>query len=250
MNPFPDLSKRAELVEEMDRPDCDQAILFATLHRFELTNRLFTRYRTLLQRHILADMRRHPERVYQLTDLGAGGCDIPRWLVGVCRRENLKITIRAIDQDPRIVLFARQENIDYPEIEVIQADACDPTCWGTPDYLFAQHLLHHLPEAACIQLLKALDQAAPRQFIISDLVRHRAAYHAFKILTRPLAKGTFITEDGGTSIRRGFLETEIQQMITAAALKHPTSTYRLWPSRVTVVGGTAVFRNSECSMVY
>ena len=76
-----DFSRRANLVERMDPPDGPVAALEATLRRFELTNRLLTRYRYLLQRYILDDMRRDPLREYRLTDLGAGGGDIARWLI-------------------------------------------------------------------------------------------------------------------------------------------------------------------------
>ena len=239
MTPFPDFSMRADLVEEMDKPDCDQAVLFATLSRFEQTNLLFTRYRTVLQRYLLSDMRCHPEREYRLTDLGAGGCDISRWLIRICRSENLHLTIRAIDQDPRVIDFARLANAGYPEIEVVQADACDPASWGKPDTLFAQHLLHHLPDAACIQLLKMLDQANLRRFVLSDLSRSRLAYHAFRIAALPLATGTLIIEDGSASIRRGFREQELREMIKQAALKCPVTTYQLWPSRLVIVGGAS-----------
>ena len=108
MSLFNDFSRRAELVEEMDKPDCDQALLYTTLRRFEVTNRLFTSYRPVLQRHVLNDMRREPEHTYKFTDLGTGGCDVARWLVRVCRHENLKITIRAIERDPRTVRYARR----------------------------------------------------------------------------------------------------------------------------------------------
>ena len=236
----PDFSRRAELVEEMDRPDCDQSVLYATLRRFELTNRVFTRYRMLLQRHVLADMRRQPDRSYRLTDLGAGGCDVARWLVRVCRRENLKLTIRGVERDPRIAQYARAANAGCPEIEVVEADAMDPTAWGAPDYVFAQHLLHHLPDVDCIRLLKALDQAAPRRFIISDLRRSRAAFHAFRFAARPIAGGTFVVEDGSASIRRGFREEEVREMLKQVAPTHPVSIHCLWPSRLALIGGTAV----------
>lgn len=232
-----DFSKRAEVVEEMDRPDCDPATLYATLQRFELTNRLFTRYRTLLENHVLSDMRRQPEQTYRLADLGAGGCDIARWLVDQCRREKLNLTIRAIEQDPRIAEFARHANAGYPEIEVMEADACNRTCWGTPDYLFSQHLLHHLPDAACLQLLKSLDQAPPRCFILSDLERSYAAYHAYRLVVSPLAGGTFLIEDGSASIRRGFRKDELERLCKAALRRHPVRIYRLWLARLAIIGG-------------
>jgi len=232
-----DFSCRAELVEEMDKPDCDQTVLYATLRRFEMTNLIFTRYRTLLRRHILSEMQLQPDRVYRLTDLGAGGCDVARWLIRVCRRKNLKIAVRAIEQDQRTIRYARLANAGYPEIEVIEADACNPDCWGEPDFLFAQHLLHHLPDAVCVQLLKALDDAAPRRYVISDILRSRAAYYAFKNLARVFAGGTFIAADGSISIRRGFVENEIRALIKHADLRNQVSVYSLSPYRLAVVGG-------------
>ncbi len=238
MSPSHDYSKRADLVEEMDKPDCDQAILFATLKRFELTNRLFTRYRTLLQRYFVADMQRDPAHTYRLTDLGAGGGDIARWLVQHCRQAKLHLTIRTIDQDPRVVQFARHANIGYPEIEVIQGDACDPTCWGTPDYVFAQHLLHHLPDASCRQLLKSLDQARLRRYVLSDLLRSRMAYHTFRMVAQPFAVGTFIIEDGSASILRGFTLQELREMLNATTSLHPVVIDLLFPARLVIVGGS------------
>lgn len=237
MKPIHDFSKRAEVIEEMDKTDCDHAVLLATVRRFELTNRLFTRYRTLLQHHVLRDMRRQPGQAYRLTDLGAGGCDTARWLVDQCRRGKLNLTIRAIEQDPRVADFARQANAGYPEIEVMEADACDRTCWGTPDYVFAQHLLHHLPEAACLQLLKSLDQAMLRCFIISDLVRSRAAHHTYRLAVSPFARGTFLIEDGAASIRRGFRKAELERLCKAAIQRHPVRIHRLWPARLAIIGG-------------
>lgn len=232
-----DFSRRAELVEEMDRPDCDQAVLYATLRRFELTNRVFTRYRTLLRRHVLSDMRRHPDQAYRFTDLGAGGGDVARWLVDVCRRDKLTVSVRAIEQDPRIARYARESNAGYPEIEVVETDALDPSAWGTPDYVFAQHLLHHLPDAECVRLLKALDQAALRRYVVSDLRRSRAAYHAFRVAACLLAGGTFIGADGSASIRRGFLEEELRKMLQIGNLDHPVSICALVPARLIIIGG-------------
>ena len=230
-----DFSRRAELVEEMDRPDCDPGKLDKTLRRFATTNRLFTRYRTLLQRHILSDMRRDPGKAYRLTDLGAGSCDIARWLVRVCRREGLALSIRAIERDPRIARHARQANAEYPEIEIIEANACDPACWGTPDYLFAQHLLHHLPGEACVQIFQAIDKVPLRQFVISDLLRSRAAYHAYRLGVRYWSQGTFLREDGSASIRRGFREPDLRQMLDDAGMKGQIEIHSLIPGRLAII---------------
>ena len=51
-----ELSRRADRVEEMDRPDGPEAALFRTLAQFETLNRLVSRYRHLLARHVLSDL--------------------------------------------------------------------------------------------------------------------------------------------------------------------------------------------------
>jgi 2-polyprenyl-3-methyl-5-hydroxy-6-metoxy-1,4-benzoquinol methylase len=239
---LPDFSRRAVLVEKMDSPECDQAMLLGTVRRFELSNLLFTRYRKVMRRHILADMRRQPGHIHRLTDLGAGGGDVVRWMVRVCRRENLKVAVRAIEQDARIVEYARKANADYPEIEVCLANACDPASWGAPDYLFAQHFVHHLSDEVVIRLLADMDRVAGRGFVVNDLSRSQLAYVGFGLVAGMLGKGTYILEDGLVSIRRGFREEEIRRMVEAAGLKHACSIYSMAPSRVVVVGGAAMGR--------
>lgn len=230
----PDLSRRAALIEQMDHPDCDEAKLLATVRRFELSNLLFTRYRKVLRRHVLADMRRWPGRDHQVTDLGAGGCDVARWLVRVCRLEKLKITVRAIEQDARIIEYARSANEGYPEIEMVHANACDPASWGAPDYLFAQHFAHHLPDDAVVRLLADMDRVAARGFVVNDLSRSLLAYIGFGLVAGMLGKGTYIREDGLASIRRGFRVAEVRQIVEAAGLKDACSVYTMAPARVVV----------------
>lgn len=237
MKRLPDFSRRADLVERMDSPECDQAMLLGTVRRFELSNLLFTRYRKVLRRHVLADMRRQPGRLHRLTDLGAGGCDVVRWMVRVCRRENLRIAVRAIEQDARIVEYARKASADYPEIEVLQGNACDPESWGAPDYLFAQHFVHHLSDEVVIRLLEDMDRVAGRCFVVNDLSRSQLAYVGFGLVAGMLGKGTYILEDGLVSIRRGFREAEIRQMVEAAGLTKSVSIERMAPSRLVIVGG-------------
>ena len=58
---FPNLSRRLDLVECMDRPDCDPAKLYRTLAAFRWTNRLYARYRTILRRWIITDMQLTPQ---------------------------------------------------------------------------------------------------------------------------------------------------------------------------------------------
>ena len=110
-----DLSSRAEIIEEMDRPDSPQDRLYRTLAQFQLVNRIFSRYRSVLTRSVLQDMAMDGSRTYRLADLGAGGCDIARWLIGRCRERGLRLAISAVEHDPRVARYARAANAGYSE---------------------------------------------------------------------------------------------------------------------------------------
>ena len=232
-----DFSRRANLVERMDPPDGPVAALEATLRRFELTNRLLTRYRYLLQRYILDDMRRDPLREYRLTDLGAGGGDIARWLIRRARRDGLRLRVCAIEKDVRAADYARRAAADYPELIVVTADALDPACWQDPDYAYAQHLLHHLPDDAGRALIHRLSRGVRRRFLVNDLVRSRLAYRVFSVLALPLSRGTYIREDGLISIRRSYRLDEVRQLLKAAAPAGQVTAFPLFPNRCVILGG-------------
>ena len=235
----PDLSTRADLVEEMDRPDASEEFLRRTLAQFGRVNRIFSRYRTLLQRYVLDDMATDRSRVFRFVDLGAGGCDIDRWLVDCCRRRGLQVQIKAVERDARVRRFARAANAGYPEIEIIGADVMAGDSLAGADYVFANHLLHHLPHAQCIELIRQIDRAAPRAYVLSDILRGSGSYRGFACLAPLLFRDSFIVADGLTSIRRSFTVAEANELVSAAAPQHPVTVRVLRPGRLVIAGGNA-----------
>ncbi len=229
-------TSREHLVERMDRPDAPEDRLFRTLDQFGVVNRFFTRYRDVLARTVLRDMRRAPDRDWRLADLGAGGCDIPRWLVRCCRREGLRLTVAAVERDPRILRYAAAANQGYPEIELVAADALDPAAWGRPDFIFANHLLHHLPDEACVELLRRIEAQAPARYVLSDIARSRWAAAPYALIVGAFFRGGFLLEDGLASIRRGFTRADLHLLIARAGLRdEPRLQYR-FPFRWIIVG--------------
>ena len=235
---FPDLSHRAELVEEMDRADSPEDRLFRTLAQFDPINRRFSRYRTLFNRYVLSDMT--SARPRRLLDLGAGGCDIGRWLIRQCRKRGLELSITAMEHDPRVARYARAACRDYPEIEVVEQDIRDPLPLAKVDYVFANHLLHHLPDQACIALIRQIDRAAPRRYLLSDMLRSFWAYCGFALYTAPFFRDSFLVTDGLASIRRSFTLAEVGALLHAAQPVNSVVLHRLMPCRFAVIGGTAL----------
>ncbi len=232
-----DWRRRSAQIEHMDRPDCPEPQLYRTLQRFRILNRLVTRYPCLLTRGVLRTIRRDPDREYRLADIGAGGCDIDRWLIRQTRREGLHLKIMAIDRDPRVVRYASQANRNYPEIEMVQADAMDTDAWNRPDFVFANHLFHHLSDGLCREFLQRIERAGVKYYIISDILRSRSAALLFALFIAPVSHGSFLLEDGLASIRRGFTSAELAQLIRQADLKQPPVIRTLFPARFVIEKG-------------
>ncbi len=223
----------------MDRDDCPEDLLLRTVGQFETVNRWLARYRHILTAGVLRTMRRAPDRSYRLTDLGAGGGDIDRWLIRRCRQAGLRLEIVALDHDRRLLRYAAAANADFPEIRMVEADVLDTDAWQNPDFVFANHLLHHLPEDVCVELLRRLDRIELLGYSLGDLLRSRWAAMAFRWMVSPFFGRSFLAEDGLISIRRGFTPSELVAMIERAELRRPPRVKRLCPARLVIECGYA-----------
>jgi len=223
--------------ELMDDPACDEAMLIRTLDQFRSINRLVSRYRTILTRWVLDDMAVNPERNYHLIDLGAGGCDIPVWLLGEARRRKLSLRVTALDGDARAVAYARRNHGHVEGLQIRHADILAMSEHGPADYLFTNHVLHHLPDDVVVNVLKAMHQTARRRWIVSDLQRSRWAYLGFQLLGR-CYRHSFAFEDGKRSIRRGFRSEDFNRYVKQSEIEKQTRIVRLTPGRMLLIGDT------------
>ena len=238
LSPCPDLARRqAQLSERMEQAQGPETVYRRTLRRFALINRLFSRYRILLKRWVISEMKRQPDRDYTLVDMGAGGCDIDRWLAQRASRAGLRLRIVAVDHDPRALDFCRSNTQDLPDIQVRQEDALDVTEREAADFVFANHLLHHMTDDEVVRLLQNLDRMPLIRYVLSDLRRSCFAWRGFRLTAWPFGAGSYIVEDGLASIRRAFSINELRGLIARARLRRPIEVRAMFPSRLVVVGG-------------
>lgn len=220
----------------MDDPACDTAALWRTLDQFGSLNRQVSRYRSILSTWVLDDMARtDAQRHWRLVDIGAGGCDIAVWILGAARRRGLSLSVTAIDNDPRVIAYARQRHGRQPGLDIQHADLSDMSTVGPFDYLFANHVLHHLPDDVIPSTLATMQSVVGRRWIISDLHRSRWAYLGFQILGLGYRNG-FAAEDGLRSIRRGFTETDLRGYLNIAKLDQTVILRHYVPARLCLIG--------------
>lgn len=223
-----DFSQRLMCSELMDDPECDEHQLYRTLDQFRIVNRLFSRYRTLLSHTVLRDM--HPDREYHLMDIGAGGCDIPVWLLGKARSRGLSLRITALDSDPRITRFAQARHGAVQGLHIVN-DTGENLAQYTPvDYVFANHVLHHLDTDTIKTFIETSTRLADRGVVFSDLKRSRWSYCVFSVAAR-VFRNSFTRTDGLLSIRRSFRPAELE----ALAKNTCTSVSTLSPGRINLI---------------
>lgn len=219
------LRQRAgHLRERMDDPTCDPERLRATYAQFGAVNRLVSGW-WLLYRRLLRP-RLHPGRPYRLLDIGFGGGDIPRTLLKWAEQDGVLLHVTAIDPDPRAAAFA-QALPSLPNLSFEQIDTAGLFRRGARfDFVISNHLLHHLSDAENVQL--CADSAQLGGVVLhNDIARADTAYLGFAALTAPFFRGSFITSDGLTSVRRAYTRPELRAVVPAGWRVSRPYPYRL-----------------------
>lgn len=230
---IPDMSQRVFLPEIMDDPLGADGILFKTLREFRTINHLFSRTRTLVKRYLIPSMLRQGKREIVIADIGAGGGDFALWITGYCRSKGIRLKALCVDNDPRVVRFARDACKGRDDIAVIEASAFSlDTIEGPIDYFFTNHFLHHIPTVEIPGLLKMFYDRARVGVLINDLARSTLAYVGFTLFCFAFFRSYMSRVDGLLSIRKGFLKKDLTDLVSRASLASPVTVGMLHPGRV------------------
>lgn len=232
MTPFESFRSRSTAPELMDLPSCDPVLLERTIRQFALINRCFSASGSLLKRTFFAIMEDNPGVSYTLLDIGAGGCDVDVWMVREARRRNMKLTITAIDHDERVVATAREAIAAYPEITLHTMAISEMPSLGGFDFIFCNHVLHHLTEAEIRVLLCHAELQTSHAFLFNDLKRSVWAYIGYSIFAACCLAPSLALSDGRLSIKKGFLEEELRMMAQDALPGIPVQVLRALPARL------------------
>lgn len=206
---FPDLDRRIDLPERMDCPSADPDRLIRTVRQFRLINLLLGRCRTLIRNRFIRRMRREPLRVWRVLDIGAGGCDLARWMARACRRRGLRVRITCLDHDPRIVAYARRACRGYPEIRVVHGSAQALGRLPEFDFAFSNNFLHHLSDRDLAPVVRQILARCGQAVLLIDQRRSRVAFFAFSLFARAFLHRSYALADGRLSIRRAFRPEEL-----------------------------------------
>jgi tetratricopeptide (TPR) repeat protein len=125
-----------------------------------------------------------------ILDVGTGSADIPRAIVRWARGKAVDVEIVAMELDAIAAHEALIQTQDYSEITVIRGDGANaPFHAGRFDVVIASQLLHHFSESDIVAMLGTWSGLAREAILISDLLRHRVAYHGIGLVLKQ--KGDF-----------------------------------------------------------
>jgi len=236
---FPDMRQRnTSDKEQLELADVDLNRLRRTIRQFKLINYLLSASRSRVRELFFTIMEQEPDRMYTLLDVGAGGCDIAIWAAREARQRGLRLTITALDNDRRSLPIAYQAIRDYPEIRIVEGNALELSRLGPFDFVFSNHLLHHLAWDEIRVFLDSIIAQTRIAFVMNDLKRSNWAYLGFSIFSGLLTRRSYHFNDGRLSIRRAFLPEELRDFLDMNFPNSQIQVVETFPARVVLVHST------------
>ena len=230
-----DFTQRIYLPEAMDALVCNARRLDRTYRQLAIINRHLSRIHTLLRRTIVEHARTIGTPASVL-EVGCGGGDVLAELARMSRRAKVKLQLVGIDRDPRAIAHAQRRFADEPMLRFSTSSL--EQVGGSFDYVFCNHVLHHVESGNLAAFLRRLSQLKRRRLLVNDLDRSPMAYALFTIVAGLFFHRSFVFSDGRLSIRKGFRAPELLQACEEAQLDDTYQVERLFPWRLVITSET------------
>jgi ubiquinone/menaquinone biosynthesis C-methylase UbiE len=213
-----DFSRRSAEPEIIDDMTLDRETTASVLRELAVINRYLGGYSTTLG--AVEDLAGSGAAPLRVLDVGAGGGDMARALVGWGRARARRVEVVSVDLSFSAVVYARERLADLPEASVVQADVLAlPFADGAFDVAICALFLHHFEQPAVARILTALDRASRLGVVVNDLHRHPLAYAGIWLLTRLFPASAIVRNDGPLSVLRAFRRADFGELARMTGLR-------------------------------
>lgn len=178
-----------------------------------------------LGRELLSRLPRHADRPARLLDICTGHGGFTRELGRRAKRENVPVSITAVDISPTIITQARgddSEGIDWQ----VQDGTNLPYQDNTFDLAICVQALHHFSPALAVALMKEAARVA-KTVMVYDLRRTLYGAPLFTLILGPVLSKEFI-HDGIASHRKAYTLEEAEFLGRTAGLKTKIQPFTPW----------------------
>ena len=232
---LPDLTIRYTGPELMDDLNQDTIYLYKTLRDFSLINKYLSNSFNLLKKYVFEDLMNRKCKETTLLDIGSGGGDTALWFVKHARKLGIKTKIFCLDYDQRCIDYSRKRSKLYPEVHFLKmsVDELDSIAF-VPDYIYSNHLFHHLEDQKIPEILKQINAIALRGFLVNDLRRSALSYFLFSLLRPLFGDSSYTWRDGLLSIRKAFFKFEMENFVKKAGLSESVKCSVMPPGRIVI----------------
>lgn len=147
-----------------------------------------------------------------LLDVGTGTGDIPEQLRRIAARQGVTLKVFGLDDRLELVKATR----DWP-VGGICGDALNlPFASSSFDFVIASQVLHHFTNEDAVRFVREMHRVARRRAVIADLRRSWVAVAGLWSVSFPLGFHPVSRHDGVVSILRGFLGSELRDLVRQA----------------------------------
>lgn len=221
--------------ELLDLDEAPFAEVKDSLQDVRRVNQYLSGYRVLLHHIGLLFDRHTADRPLHILDAATGSADQPMEVVRYARQRGVAIKVTALDINPKMIRFAREEAAQYPEIGFVQGDVLNlPFRENSFDVVINSLSLHHFSREHAVAMLGHFSRMARLGVIVNDLHRSRVAHASIYLLTRLLTRNRLTRYDAPVSVMNAFTPGEMRTMATEAGW-HNFEVHRHFPYRIALV---------------
>ncbi|RNC83745.1 MAG: methyltransferase domain-containing protein [Balneola sp.] len=204
--------RQPDIIEEMDKENCDQAKLNKTYHHFATINEFLSNWRNIYSKQ-LKPLMSEPNQSYSLLDIGFGGGDIPIAISKWANQDGIKLEITAIETDKRALDFVAKHS-EGSEVSFVYSSSSQLVSKTMQyDFVISNNLLHHLTASETDQLLSDSISLSKKRVIFNDIRRSDIGYALYSAYSRIFFSDSFVTIDGLASIKRSYTKKELAEAV-------------------------------------
>lgn len=156
---------------------------------------------------------------FSLVDVGFGHGDMLRAIAVWARKHGKTARLVGVDLNPRSAPVAHAATAAGLAIDYRTGDA--GALDFHPDYIISSLVAHHMTNAELTNFLIWMDKTAARGWFVNDLHRNRVAWTGFRLLANLLRWHPIVRHDGALSVRRAFIRSDWDALLSAAGLTQP-----------------------------